>query len=559
MDKTLHKIRVPLSLSSSDDEMDQSNEEVNNLISNRDTIEDEDDDDDLVYMKSPNPSLVIINEQSHLTDHNHNNHNNNNHDDDNDKQLHNNNNEDNLDSVELLMYVQPNIIKDGFIANAKRVLVAGTGFLCDAYDLFVINLVLVILKTQYKENSGSSSIVSTGALWGAVLGQLVFGFVADRVGRRIGFIITLSFIIVGAFGSCASFNISSGFNIYVMLAIWRSILGFGIGGEYPLSATISSETSVNDTKRGSQVASVFSMQGIGIILSPIVVIILLTICGASHIDLVWRLALAFGGIPGLIMIYFRLKMKETQSFTRNASIKKRDMFLLIIRKYGKTLLGTAGGWLIFDITFYANGLFNATIVSMIGFGSGPNSTDYEKIFNTTQISIYLALLGLPGYFVGVLLIDRIGRKKLQMGGFLLLSLTYLIMGLTFNHLVKVKWLFIILYGLSFFFGNAGPNTTTFVLPSESFPTKVRATCHGISAACGKIGAVIGGAAISPFFHAFGLGKTLIVCSSIAFVGFLLTFFIVQETMGKPIQEDELSIDDDTIGANNNNTIELTPI
>ncbi|KAF2076065.1 hypothetical protein CYY_002629 [Polysphondylium violaceum] len=456
------------------------------------------------------------------------------------------------DTSEYLRF-QPShlLLKENVLYRVKNVLVAGTGFLCDAYDLFVINLVLVILSSLYKENSSSSSIVSTGALWGAVVGQLVFGFVADRVGRRIGFIITLTFIIVGAFGSCLSFNVNPNFNIFAMLALWRCILGFGIGGEYPLSATISSETSQNDTKRGSQVAAVFSMQGVGIILSPLVVLVLLKICGPNHTDLVWRLALAFGGIPGLIMIYFRLKMKETTSFSSRAKLAKRKMFKLIVTKYWKTLLGTAGGWFIFDITFYANGLFNATIVSLLGFGN-PVS-DYDKIYNTTIMAIYLALLGLPGYFVGVILIDRVGRKRLQMVGFILLGITYLIMGLAFDRIVKIQWLFIILYGLTFFFSNAGPNTTTFVLPSESFPTKVRATCHGISAAAGKIGAVIGGAAISPFYHSFGLGKTLLVCAGLAFSGFILTLLVVKETMGKPIQEDDDDdIDMDTI---DNETLE----
>ncbi|EGC28439.1 hypothetical protein DICPUDRAFT_59395 [Dictyostelium purpureum] len=419
----------------------------------------------------------------------------------------------------------------------KQTIVAGTGFLCDAYDLFVINLVLVILQyiPEYNEKGGESSMVSTGALWGAVGGQIIFGFLADRIGRKVGFIITLSLITCGAILSAFSVD-RPALSIFGMLTIWRTILGFGIGGEYPLSATISSESSKNDRKRGSQVAAVFSMQGLGIILSPIVVLILLKICGGGHLDLVWRLALGFGGIPGLIMIYFRITMKETNSFKKNKKIQKSEMLRTIIFKYWKTLLGTAGGWFIFDITFYANGLFNGTIVSLIGLNNA--DTDYGKVWNTTLVSLYLGLLGLPGYYVGVCLIDRIGRKNLQMLGFALLGVTYMVMGFSYDHIVKIKALFIILYGLTFFFGNAGPNTTTFVLPSESFPTKIRATCHGLSAAAGKIGAVIGGATIKPLFTNYGLDKTLIVCGAIAFVGLILTFFIVEETMGKPIIEDE---------------------
>ena len=49
-----------------------------------------------------------------------------------------------------------------------------------------------------------------------------------------------------------------------------------------------------------------------------------------------------------------------------------------------------------------------------------------------------------------------------------------------------------MYALTFFFDDFGPNTTTFIIPSEIFPTQSRATCHGISAAFGKAGAALGG-------------------------------------------------------------------
>ncbi|EFA86109.1 major facilitator superfamily protein [Heterostelium album PN500] len=447
---------------------------------------------------------------------------------------------DNSQTTYLLMHdkTEPQQ-EDTFFQRGKKILIAGTGFLCDAYDLFVINNVLVILKMLYQEEQNSAPVVATAALWGAVAGQLLFGFFADRVGRRIGFIITLSFITLGALGSTLSFN-TARVNIFVMLAIWRTVLGFGVGGEYPLSATISSESASTDAKRGAQIASVFSMQGVGIIMSPIIVLILLRICGADHLDVVWRVALAFGGIPGLIMIYFRIRMKETKAFEkRKNTISKREIARYIAKYHWKTLLGTAGNWFIFDIVFYANGLFSSTIISVLGF-DGPNS-DYDKLFNTVLTALYLALLGLPGYFVGVALIDRVGRRNLQLIGFALLGLTYIIMGATFEYIKKIKALFIILYGLTFFFSNAGPNTTTYVLPSESFPTRVRATCHGISAACGKLGAVLGGYAIQPFFLSNGLGKTLLVCGGISFAGFILTFLCTKETMGRPPIEDDIEL------------------
>jgi len=172
-----------------------------------------------------------------------------------------------------------------------KIVVAGTGFMCDAYDLFVINLVIVILKTIHanEETTTAAGSISTAALWGAVAGQVVFGFLADKIGRRKGFIITLTLVVIGAIGSAFSPDTSS-LNVFVFLSIWRFILGFGIGGEYPLSATISSESSTNHHQRGTQVAAVFSMQGMGILLAPIVVILLLLIFG-DQLNLIWRFAL----------------------------------------------------------------------------------------------------------------------------------------------------------------------------------------------------------------------------------------------------------------------------
>jgi len=293
-------------------------------------------------------------------------------------------------------------------------------------------------------------------------------------------------------------------------------------------------------KRGRQIATVFSMQGIGITLAPIVVLLLLLMFGKKNLDLVWRFALGLGALPGILMLYSRIRMKETTQFS-NTSRKKLPL-LFIIKKYWRKLLGTASTWLILDITFYANGLFNATMVSL--FITKDAEDHYSTLVQTTGLTIGLALIGLPGYFTAVFLIDIIGRRNLQLIGFACLGIVYLLMGLLFDRLINVTWTFVILYGLTFFFSNAGPNTVTFVVPSELFPTQVRATCHGISAAAGKIGAAIGAASIEPIFLAYGMNTALISCACVAFVGFIFTWFFLEETMGKPLQEEPIYQEDD---------------
>lgn len=88
----------------------------------------------------------------------------------------------------------------------------------------------------------------------------------------------------------------------------------------------------------------------------------------------------------------------------------------------------------------------------------------------------------------MLLIDKIDRKKLQLSCFVILTVLYVIMGVAYNQIrCTSMWLFIVIFMLSQFVSNAGPNTTVFVIPAEVFETKYRSTAYGLSAAIGKAG------------------------------------------------------------------------
>ena len=154
------------------------------------------------------------------------------------------------------------------------------------------------------------------------MGQLSFGVLADFLGRRRSFIATLSLLVLGAAASAAAAPVG-GVSLFLCLAAARFVLGVGVGGEYPLSATVSSEASVASAGRGRRVSLVFSMQGVGLVLAPAVVLLLLAALGQSRYALVWRLALALGGLPGLVMLYFRFRMKETLAFVA-AAARARD-------------------------------------------------------------------------------------------------------------------------------------------------------------------------------------------------------------------------------------------
>lgn len=122
-------------------------------------------------------------------------------------------------------------------------------------------------------------------------------------------------------------------------------------------------------------------------------------------------------------------------------------------------------------------------------------------------NIILAVAGLiPGYYCAVILIDRVGRKPLQIGGFAILTIIFCIFGFGYDTLPAGA--LVALVCLANFFSNFGPNTTTFIVPGEAFPTRYRSTSHGLSAASGKIGAIISQAFIGPLRNQGGTNAFL---------------------------------------------------
>jgi len=163
-------------------------------------------------------------------------------------------------------------------------------------------------------------------------------------------------------------------------------------------------------------------------------------------------------------------------------------------RYGKILLGTAGSWFLLDVAFYGLGLNNSIILAQIGYAAKDNV--YDRLYNNAVGNLILICAGaVPGYWVTVATVDTIGRKPIQMMGFILLTILFMAIGFGFHHLSSNALLG--LYILCQFFFNFGPNSTTFLVPGECFPTRYRSTSHGISAASGKLGAILAQVLIGP--------------------------------------------------------------
>merc|ERR1719258_786430 len=151
------------------------------------------------------------------------------------------------------------------------------------------------------------SMIVAAASTGAIIGQVSFGMAADYLGRRVTFLTSCVLLI---FGALLSACVDPRHPAY--LAAARFILGVGIGGEYPLAATVAAETTAGQSEALTRAAMVFSMQGVGMLLSCAVVVIPL----ALHVDLevIWRGALGLGAVIPACVVLSRARMSETAEF-----------------------------------------------------------------------------------------------------------------------------------------------------------------------------------------------------------------------------------------------------
>ncbi|KAI8370441.1 phosphate:H+ symporter [Radiomyces spectabilis] len=469
----------------------------------------------------------------------------------------------------------------------RACVVSGIGFFTDAYDIFAINLISTMIGYVYWSDAGNrvphniDLALKVSCSVGTVVGQLFFGYLADRLGRKRMYGVELIIIIIATLGqSLAGSGPAASF--WAVITFWRIILGVGIGGDYPLSSVITSEFATTK-RRGAMMAAVFAMQGIGQLTASIVGLIVTAAfqhairSDPRYLDYVWRIVIGVGAIPAVIALYYRLTIPETPRYTIDVAqrvqkgIQDAKAFIehgassgdytdnMVVartitspkaswadfRRYfgqwrnAKILLGASYSWFALDVAWYGLGLNNSIILRNIGFAGGDDA--YDVVFRTCVGNIIINLLGsVPGYWISVFTIDRMGRKTIQIMGFIMLTLFFIVLGFAYQPILETSTvLFIVLYTLTQIFFNWGPNTTTFIVPGECFPTRYRSTAHGIAAASGKIGSIVAQLGFGLLKDIGGrdawIDHLLQIFAFFMLTG-LLSSFLIPETKGKSLEE-----------------------
>ncbi len=441
------------------------------------------------------------------------------------------------------------------------VFTAGMGFFTDAYDLFIIGTVTVLLTPIFHLSTNQISLLNSASLLASVAGALTFGKLMDRLGRKRMYGLEVTILVVGAILTAFAWNFTS-------LFLFRLVVGYGVGGDYATSAVITSEYAAKRS-RGRLVGSVFAMQGLGLLAGPAVASIFLA-SGVPN-GIAWRLMLALGAIPAASVIYLRRKIRETPRYTLSvqgdaATTAKTVEWVtgqqpatngdgpaagaasagttadapVVVRPYATgarakltskpfllRLIGTAGSWFLMDIAFYGNSVSSPLILKLLQ----PKGT----LLDHTLISLAIfAIAAFPGYWLAVFLMDRIGRKRIQWQGFAVMTAAFALIWLLPDGATAIG-IFLPLFAISYFFIEFGPNQTTFVYPSEIFPTAVRGTGDGISAAAGKFGAFLGALFVPHLLTAVGISGVMGVMAGVSAVGIVLTLVALPEPKGQTLE------------------------
>ncbi|KAG7367555.1 major facilitator superfamily permease [Nitzschia inconspicua] len=215
-----------------------------------------------------------------------------------------------------------------------------------------------------------------------------------------------------------------------------------------------------------------------------------------------------------------------QSYSLYVNMEQPESSTSLWYNYGGRLFGASLAWLLWDISFYGNKLFQATFLLAL---TGDETTLLEFAFSAA-VNSTVALLG---YFGAAFLLDvpYLGRVRLQCLGFIVTGLLFVTCGFSYDSLPS-GWLVGLYLGCSFA-GQLGPNATTFLIPGEIFPTEQRTYCHGICAASGKVGALI--AAV--LFHFVQQEANLfLLCGYASFAGCVVTYYFIPETSGLDLNE-----------------------
>lgn len=416
---------------------------------------------------------------------------------------------------------------------------SGIGWALDAMDVGLISFVMAALAAHWSLTPTETSLIGSIGFVGMAIGASFGGLLADKIGRRQVF--ALSLLVYGLATGASALSVSLG-----MLMAFRFIVGLGLGAELPVASTLISEFSPRKV-RGRMVVLLEAFWALGWIMAAIIGTF---VVAAS--DNGWRWALALGAVPAVYAVYVRLGLPESVRFLEKKGRHEEAEKIVVsfeqaARDEGKEIDDTplpehrdaeaAGSvsiwspalrrrttalwvvWFCINLSYYGAFIWIPSLLVADGF----------TLVRSFQFTLIITLAQLPGYAVAAWLIEKWGRRP-TLATFLAGSAV----SAALYGLADAEWQILVAGCLLSFF-NLGAWGALYAIGPELYPTNVRGTGTGAAAGFGRIASIIAPLIVPPII-AFGGPIMLFALFSTAFAVAAIAAFTLPEQKGKSLAD-----------------------
>lgn len=443
----------------------------------------------------------------------------------------------------------------------------------DGFDFFVIGVAMPFIERDFGIDAARVGTIAVAAIAGSLVGSLTLGPITDRVGRQRMLMVDIAIFVLASAATALSWNATS-------LILFRFLVGVGIGADYPISVAYITEN-MPSRFRGRMVIGAFSFQAVGALLGAVVGLGVIWIFQQLDpnsvepaIHYAWRWMLGVGLLlailVGILRFQFLLEspryyiargqyeaaskaaselLEQPLVITPATEPPRREVGLnygsLFSRQYRRRTLLAALPWFLQDIATYGIGIFTPIIIAILAFSNEGNFMvrELDSALGSAVVDVFLIL----GFLLAIALIDRVGRIRLQIIGFLGMAVGLTLLALAGDPTVAgASNLSLVLAGFIIFnlLMNMGPNATTFLLSGEVFPTAIRASGAGFAAAFAKAGAVFGTFALPLLKQIIGISNLLFLLALVCVLAAGITAIFRVETAGRTL---EAVGQEDTVG------------
>lgn len=377
----------------------------------------------------------------------------------------------------------------------KLLMVIGTAWLFDAADVALLSFIMPLLKKEWTLTDGQIGLVSSITTVGMMIGAVLFGYLADRFGKKNIIIITLLLFSISNLALALTTNLSQ-------FLLVRFITGIGLGGELPVATTIIAD-SFSGHKRSRMLILVDSFWAIGWIIASLLAFLFMPVYG-------WRPTVIITSIMALYTLVIRRHLPEQTNIKNEKLNLKSTLKQIWSSDFRRATFCLSILWFVIMFSYYGMFLWLPSVLIKRGF-SVVHSFGYTLLMSVAQ---------LPGYFLAAYLMGKISRKKV-LGIYLIGT----IIGAFLFGTAQTVWLVVLSSCILSFF-TLGAWGIMIALTPTQYPIEIRGVGIGFTQSIGRIGATIG-----PYLIGFSLGKGINVATIFSYFVIALIIGILVLTFG----------------------------